>query len=351
MISLRKFSQISALLLLGILLVLLSLYALLLVINWQDETPSADALLFQSVLTESPAVDDRNNGYQHLLKNSDPAKLSVSETFNALQKECDQGDCHAALIAAKTELPVLIAEHQALLDFYHQLQSFKHWQETQLTHHSEIPSYQPLMNAHRLYLVQVWLSVQEGDFMQAKQLLQSDLLFWRFVLSHNGYLLSSMISHAALHRHFTFSQMLLESLEPEQQIALAPTNWQKPFSDEELSLKRAYAGEWSFSNGYIQEMIAAPLSDLANSWQERVYMWFSRPFLLPQATANHHATLLLACEDERPQQEIRWYQWVYNPLGKLINEAGSSYCNRYSLQEIEQQRQETIARFVNLTLN
>ncbi|MCC5852566.1 MAG: hypothetical protein JJU30_07010, partial [Alkalimonas sp.] len=200
-----------------------------------------------------------------------------------------------------------------------------------------------------LYLLHIWLKVQAGDVIAAEQLLQKDLQFWRFVIRQNHHLLGSMISRAALERHFAFSQMLLASLEPEQQIALAPAGWYAPFSAEELSLKRAIAGEWLFSSSYIDEVLAAPFNELGNSFAEQFTMWLLTPFLLPQATANDYATQLLACLGKSQPNDLRWYHWAYNPLGKLFKQEVCSHYQRYSLQELERHRLDTLARLKNLS--
>ncbi|MCC5826857.1 hypothetical protein [Alkalimonas sp.] len=346
---LRKLTKALLWLIPGILLLALSLYALLLAINWQDEAPSADALLLQSFLQHDAPMADELNGYHFLQEHSDPALLPISDKLRALFAACERTDCHDELTAVSPDLPALIAEHQALLDFYQQLQMFSYWQETPLSHHSQIPSYQPVMHAHRLYLLHIWLKVQAGDVIAARQLLHNDLQFWRVVIRHNQHLLGSMISRGALERYFAFSQMLLASLEPEHQIALAPVGWHAPFSAEELSLERAIAGEWFFSSSYIDEVLAAPFNELGNRFAEQFTMWLLTPFLLPQATANDHATQLLACLGRSQPNDLRWYHWLYNPMGKTLKQDMCSHYQRYSLQELEQHRLDTLARLQNLS--
>ena len=344
MVLLRKLTKALLWLILGILLLVLSLYALLLAINWQDQTPSDDALLLQSFLHYDASIADELNGYHYLQEHSDPALLPVSDELRALFMACDRANCHDKLTAASADLVALLAEHQALLEFYRQLLQFRYWQETPLSHQSQIPSYQPVMHAQRLYMMQIWLKVQAGDVITAQQLLQNDLQFWRMVIRQNHHLLGSMISRAALQRHFAFSQMLLAPLEPDHPIALAPASWHAPFSAEELRLKRAIAGEWVFSSSYIDEMLAAPFKDLGTSFSEQLTMWLLKPFLLPQATANDYATQLLACLGKSQAGDLRWYHWFYNPLGKMLKQDMCSHYQRYSLQELEQHRLDTLAK-------
>ncbi|SEA68674.1 hypothetical protein [Alkalimonas amylolytica] len=343
MLLLQKLTKALLWLTLGTLLLVVSFYVLLLAINWQDEAPSANAHLLQSTFQMNAPVADNINGYSYFLRHNTQALLPVSDKLRALFAACDRKDCYVELSAASPDVYTLIEEHQALLGFYQHLLQFRYWQEPPLRHHSQIPSYQSLASAHRLYLLHIWLQLQADDATAARQLLQQDLQFWRLVIRHNNHLLGISISRAALQRHFFFSQMLLAQLEPEQQVALAPSAWHEPFSVDELSLRNAIAGEWFLRSSLVKEAMASPFNHWGDNWYEQLRMRFVMPLLLPQATANDYATQLLACLGESQLPELRWYHWLYNPVGKVLNHSSSLDCYRYNLQQLEQHRLDTIA--------
>ncbi|MCH8537205.1 MAG: hypothetical protein LAT66_05460 [Alkalimonas sp.] len=343
MALLRKVAKGLWWLLLSVLLVLLSLYLLLRAINWQDEAPSEAALSLLAIQQQAAQVDDTDNGYLHFVQRGELARLSPSTTLHGLFQQCEQGDCHKALTAARAQLPELIRQHQPLVDLYQQLHSFTHWYQPIPAHPAELPAYQPLMNAQRLHLLQVWLAVQQDDFTTARQLLQDDLQFWRLTLRHKSHILSTMISQVALQRHFAFSQMLMQqSLPPHLRADIAAAGWQQPFSPEELSLKPAYAGEWLYGVAMMRVMLQTELTDTEQPWAERLLSRLLKPFFLPQASANDYAALLMTCLDDQQPRPVLWYHWLYNPVGKLLNHVGSLDCQRISLQGLEQQRQQTI---------
>lgn len=70
-----------------------------------------------------------------------------------------------------------------------------------------------------------------------------------------------------------------------------------------------------------------------------------RPLYQPQASSNELA-LLLSCPQTEVVAELRWYQWFYNPLGKMINRVSMPPCDDYlhRLAQLEQQRQQLQAR-------
>ncbi|MEE2002089.1 hypothetical protein QWY20_11550 [Alkalimonas sp. MEB108] len=342
---LRKLTKALLWLTLGILLLVLSLYGLLVAINWQDQAPSNAALTLEASLQHTTHIDATDNGYQYLLKHGNQRHLTVSTDLQTLFRQCEQGDCLQVVTAAHDQVPTLIGQHQALLDFYRQLQQFSYWQEPVPAQPDNLPSYQPLLNAQRLQLLLAWQALQQDDLATARQLLDDDLKFWRLVIANNQLLLSAMISQTAVQRHFAFGQMMMQSISVEQQAALLPEGWLVPFREAELNAKRVYAGEWLFGTNIMHEMWQQEFTSTGSTRMEHLMMRALNPLFLPQASANDYAELLLACLSHQGQQAIAWYHWFYNPLGKLLNHSSNLNCHNFNWQQSEQQRRHLIETY------
>lgn len=334
-----------------LLLVLLSLYVMLLLVNWQDEAPSTAAIELQSI-QQQVAVPADNNGYVYYVQRNHDLRSQLPTTVLDLL-QCQQQDCNQMLAAHQEELTELLTLQQPLLEFYLQLHSFEFWQEPIPAQSVQFPPYQPLLNAQRLHLLQAWLAAQQHDLASTRLLLQQDLAFWRRVLRHNNSLLSKMISVSAIERHFSFGQQIIQSLEPQQQEAVLPDNWLHSFDESELDFKRPLAGEWSYANALITDMLQATPTDSNVSWSDWLLMQLTKPFFKQQATSNEYISLLLSKLDGSEPTPVHWYHWLYNPAGKLLNRIGSLDISRYrdSLNQLESSRRDALQTLAEVQPN
>lgn len=340
----HKMFKILAWLLTGIIAGGISLYAVLIFINWQDEAPTTAALTLAAVFAHDDSVETKHNGYHYLVTHSQRLSVINNVALNQLFSPCNNEDCQTELLAMQPKLAALLTEQQAFLDFYQTLIAFSQWQEAMPAMQAEIPAYHPLAHAHRLFLTKIWLTVQQGDLATAKAKLDQDFAFWRKVLNNNNHLLSSMITNAALQRHLSFVETLTANLTHEQKLALKADNWQIPFLAEELSLMRAYAGEWLYAKDYIEQTLYLPMNEIALSFADKLLLTLAKPLLLKQATANQYATQILSCTEQAVPQTVRWYQWFYNPTGKIINALSSLDCTQYTLDNLEPLRQQALLK-------
>jgi hypothetical protein len=313
-------------------------YLVLLAVNWQDEAPSAQALALQQQFGSEPV------GPNDYLRYQGQAAALQSHGHTALQQlfaGCNQAGCQALAAADTAQLEQLLLQNTTLLAFYQQLLDSNHWQEPMITSADELPAFQPLLNGQRLYLLQIYLLAQQGHWPQVEQQLAADLSFWRSLLTENSYLLTKMISRAAIERHFNLA-LQLASLSKATEAQLNITLWQLPFTEAELSLTRALAGEWQLA----ELGITASLHDTADlNLLEKLALTLVRPLYQPQASRNELA-VLLNCPQTETVAALSWYQWFYNPLGKIINRAAMPPCADYlnRLAQLEQQRQRLQAR-------
>lgn len=319
----------------GLVAVVVTCYLLLLVVNWQDEAASERALELKRQLTLKPVS---NNGYQLYITQQAQLSLAASPELQQLFSDCHQAGCQSLLQAETETLQQLLAQQQQLLAAYQQWLATEHWQEPLLVN-TDLPAYQPLLNGQRLQLLQAYLAARHGDSEQAQQLLAADLQFWRKLLTQNRYLVSKMISVAAIEQHFLFASVINPALVGVERPL--PAIWQQPFSPAELSLELALAGEWQLS----EQLIANGLSKSSElKLLQRLGVTLLKPLYQAQATNNERA-LQLNCEVVGQQAVAPWYHWAYNPVGKVLNRASEVPCAQYlsRLERLEQSRQQLVS--------
>ncbi|HBN88531.1 MAG TPA: hypothetical protein DD408_05220 [Rheinheimera sp.] len=133
-----------------------------------------------------------------------------------------------------------------------------------------------------------------------------------------------------------------------------PDLWSQPFDSKELSLQQALAGEWAFGNMVINTVLQPEAVKTEQSLTDATVLLLLQPLLLPQASSNDRASLLLAQITAETVPARPWYGGLYNPLGKLVNSVAVTDYAVYQqrLQELEPLRQQavlTTAASVNST--
>ena len=329
-------------------------YLVLLAINWQDEQPSAAALVLQQHLQAPPQLSQDNNGYRYFSAHSADNELSVSALLANLTRQCGGQDCHSALLELQPQLATVIAEHQPMANFYRRLQQFEYWHEPAPATMNAIPSYQPLLQAQQLWLLKAWQAALQQDTAAVKSLLQQDLQFWRRTLAGNQLLIGKMVSVSAIKKHFAVADSILQQLPVAERSASLPDLWSQPFDSKELSLQQALAGEWAFGNMVIATVLQPEAVKTEQSLTDATVLLLLQPLLLPQASSNDRASLLLAQITAETMPARPWYSGLYNPLGKLVNSVAVTDYAVYQqrLQELEPLRQQavlTTAASVNST--
>lgn len=351
---LAKLTKVSAKALAAVMATVVACYIVLLLLNLNDQAPSAAAKAMQQLqLSAKPAVEQTaaNNVYLYLAKHDAPAKYQLAEPLAALMRQCDIGDCHTMLLA-RPELTKLIAQHQAVTDFYQHVRSL-----TFLYHPipadaaQALPSFHSVFNGQRLLLLQAWLAAQRQDTAEVKQLLEQDLQFWRALLLKNNLLLYKMVSAAAIKKHFKFAAYIKQQLAPEQASAMSPSAWLSAFTEQELSLQLAVAGEWAYGNMITDTLIVKAPQRGHNSLSEMIEWYLLMPLFQPQATSNQRAAQLLAYASGDAPDTNPWYSWFYNPVGKILNSVAQPDYERYRalLAELESLRQQATAATASQT--
>jgi hypothetical protein len=346
MTSMRLLRALTFCLLGGIALTLLS-YAALLLLNWRDDPVSAAAQHFTDVHTTRRAVPDQQNAYLYMLgfeaaddqspidlgrKRIDWLRWALDQPWNeslqepeysrrlarddeqplfveSLVEACrsNNGQCAARLLASEARLDEWLKSAQPLLQRYQALIVLPAMYEPlPFDMRSSLPSYRPVLQGQQLLLVHAWQLHRQGASEQARQLLESDLRFWRMALAEADTLISRLIAVSAVRQHLLWSVQMFRG----QPSGWQPEVWSLPLSAEERNWERVLAGEMAFMKGLLQQMkhgeldwVAAIESD--NSLQNLAYR-LGAPLLLPQRSLNDQAQLLQSQQSlfELPYSEL-----------------------------------------------
>ncbi|WP_213998480.1 hypothetical protein [Arsukibacterium sp.] len=327
-------------LLLGLLLLLTGFYLLLLAINWQDAKPNAASLRMQSLL-QQPAIPAEQNGYQHFLANNASNGLMLTGPLQELYRQCNDAQACNDALNSQANLAELIAEQHQLMTFYQQLLQYPHWQEPPPTL-DNMPAYQGLLHGQRLFLWQAWLEAKNGNNEQVNAALQADYQFWKTVLANTNSLITKMISFSAIERHFIFVPEIVNQLSAEQRQTGVPAAWADAFSEKELSLEQAMAGEWHYGADISATMRDTAPSDFGSDVNpiETIFYLSVQPLMLLEDTKNIHATKLLQQDENNLPVTYPWYSWLRNPVGKSLMATGTVPYKDYQqrLLKLEQLR-------------
>ncbi|SNY49662.1 hypothetical protein SAMN06297280_1495 [Arsukibacterium tuosuense] len=331
-------------LLVGLLLLLAGFYLILLAINWQDAKPNAASLHMQSLL-QPPPIPAAQNGYQYYLAHNASNELLLTGPLQQLYGQCSEALSCVDALNSQTDLAELVAEQEPLMTFYQQLLQYPQWLEPP-PKVQDMSAYQLLLHGQRLFLWQAWLDAQNGNSTQVKTALEADYQFWKTVLANTNSLITKMISVAAIERHFILSTVIISQLPAEQRLAAIPDGWDVAFSDSELGLELALAGEWHYGADITATMRDTAPSDFGSDINtvETVYYLLVQPLILLEDTKNMYATQLVQRNKTTQHSDYPWYSWLRNPVGKMLMATGSVSYESYQqrLLKLEQHRQDAL---------
>jgi hypothetical protein len=194
------------------------------------------------------------------------------------------------------------------------------------------------LEAQKLHLLAARQQALAGNAGAVRDLLESDLVFWREVLASSDLLISKMIAVAAVRRNFALGNLALRELPPSLADAAVPPSWRQPLTVAERSLARALGGEWHIMGATLQLAMApgVPATGLDRRMGDRLL----RPLFKLQATRNLLAARMvhLAALSELPyaelgsalvhvsppQDDTPLWRRAYNPVGAVIDSSGTA---------------------------
>lgn len=309
-------------------------YAGLVAINWNDETPSAEAERLAAIYRDRPALADTDNGrvqMERLAAGAEDYRSARGPDLAALAKACTEpARCETALDASPDALAQWLDSERWLVDRYRNALAATGWRED-IPGDGTLPAlaFQPVLDAQKLHLLEAVQLARAGDAAAVGDLLERDLVFWRGVLASSDLLITKMIAVSAVGRNFQFGSLALRSLPADLVEAAIPQAWRSPLTLPERSLVRAYAGEWHFSAGVLRSGLSGAMHDQRGTLGE----WLGRPLLQEQATLNLFARRMsrLGAVSELPCPELARaldslleepappaYR-LYNPMGTSLD--------------------------------
>jgi hypothetical protein len=299
-------------------------YAVLFAINWSDEVPSNDALALAQIVASKPDVPDAANAWvfnlgiavpegqdpfeqgsrrkTYLLHFPPPERQTYgslpgpeiqyaaarSPAINALASACRKGNAECARLVHRdfAQVEHWLASESWLLDRFTRMEGLREWKEVVPKHvGAPIGMLKPAFDGQQLLLMQAWKQARAGDGKGARALLDRDFVFWRMVLRSADTLITKLMATAALERNLSVGNLVLADLHAAGRTTPPPTAWTRPFTLEERSMRRVFAGEYVYQSSSLASLASAP--DVVSP--NRLKNALLRPFLKPQATNNLRA--------------------------------------------------------------
>jgi len=309
-------------------------YAVLLIVNLEDEAPSPAVA---ELLTHSPEYADAEfdgNAWLYLLgldapPDRDPLAFGLpkhrwnqsadrhgsfgspaefrgidmrarwSPDIEALSRSCrdDAADCLARLAEEPGLWSAWIGSDLWLLNRYQALIGLSEFRQPvpRDVLFFARPSYFHAMEGQRLHLLEAALASTADDTAPLVAALERDLVFWRTVLADSRINATRFWAGTLIDAHFRIGNDLLRSFPR----AAPPRSWRRPLSDAERSFLTPFAGEFRLQDEFYRHgFFRLPPADdgwydKARSAAGQVLMALLRPLFQPQATSNRMASLML----------------------------------------------------------
>lgn len=397
-----KFLKVVGAILLGVIGLAVLLYVAGVAVNWRDQPPTAAALQMEKILGDRASVADRDNAFVYVLGFQAPAPedpqvlgalrrdwledvnrdpklidgdpLKAGAGFNASRSQSSEhlaahcGDSHSrtecrdAFIAAQSQPRLTLQELQ--LTRYRELLERRAWLEVVPQNPSTpLPAYGDIIEGQRLLFVDLATRAKSAPPAEIAAALRDDLRFWREVQGSADILITKMIAIAAIRQHFFFGTLVLREMRTGR--AEVIESWGVPFSTEELSMRRAMAGELRFVGGVMLQWQNGADEHWIEPDEEgltlpgRIASSLARPFYQHQDQLNYYAATYLDFA-ERFEAPLDQYAGIaesmqeaapagfsfhiYNPVGLIFRGLGtwnfSSYA--YRVGSIENQRRAAL---------
>lgn len=362
--------------LLSVIVLAVLLYAVGVAVNWRDKPPTAQALAMQALIDESRAIPDEQNAYVYVLGfgasadedvrqvgarraawlrevNIDPKRLKddpgpfasnlgSSKPLATVRVRCSERQtarCRDSFDEASGVIRDPAEDRQ--LARYRELLKLERWGDVVPEDpRTPLPPFGDIVNAQRLYFLDLRQRVSTASPAEIRAALAADLHFWRRALASSGILISKMIAVACVRQHFYMGNLVLRQFPKERVLEAVPDEWRQEFHGEELSMRRAMAGEWAFGAGVMrnwqqaQELFSDDWSgDSTSTFGGRLVSSLARPFYQPQDQKNYLAAQYETFAEsfevplekypaaveailERDVPEIGFH--VYNPVGHIF---------------------------------
>lgn len=370
----RKLARIFGWLLGGVFGLAIVAYVVLLLANLRDRSPAPEIAELKSLQDLAAPVVSEGNSYLYMLgfaspPEADPMALGLeryqwmarerppfgdendplgddfdyrslrSEVVAGLAGACSDpvAECIQALSSGGEAIEEWLTVEGWLLDRYRTLIRMRTLREAvPFGVLAPLPSYGVMFDGQRLLMADAWKSAVEANGEAVRIALSEDLRYWRMALAHSDALITKMVAIAAISGHFKRGNLILRRLPPAIRAEGIPLSWREPISDAERSMKRTFAGEWSYFDASMRRMIH-DVRDFSSelSVLDRFVSLMMLPFWKHQDNANRLARAMIDLGDafDVPYAEIpeaietakRMSDSARKPFSRLYNLTGDLF--------------------------
>lgn len=329
--GMKKLLKVTGWVLGALVSVVVVLYLVLVVVNWNDRPPSQAALRFAALYRDRPTVADSDNAYvfaqgfgvapgedpqaaglrriewmnrgEYDLRepgHGDPVKTydlqaARAAPIAALADTC--GVATSACIAALADSDAVVAEwlssEQWLFDRYRMLLARSAWVETaRLDARMILPDYSGISAGQKLLLLRAWTLAGQKDAAAVRELLSEDLRFWRQMSASAGFIVTRIFGTSAVTRHFSFGNEVLRRLPAELVASAMPKEWSVGVTDAERSMLGVFVGEWVFWESLVSQVrkcSSQPCLGMEEDHFSRLTSRLHAPMFQPQDFSNRVA--------------------------------------------------------------
>lgn len=382
----------------------MSLYLMLFLINFSDQEQSSLVLDYETKLSIDESVPNASNGFllalglnaergsnqlvigvERLEKLKaqkafgDNAPANIREEFFLLKTELSDlaqdcpspessiFDCLNTSTHHFEQAVTLLDKWQWYLDRYMHVLAAKEWHEPIIYNLYNFPSYGSLglREGQNLLFLQSYLTLKQGNAVASSELISQDYQSWLRQLTANKALLSMVISLDRGNENLKWGKSLQEVLPNNFQL---PSGWLVALEKSEIEnvMRRTFLYEWQFGRTMLSDMMKNPEPsksqlDSALSLMVLRYQPIQTSNLLAQLYEQGVNNALLGEKSysaegksicTRELSFLDYMAFTYNPAGKLLACSGAPKMTEYmsKIQALESVRQETL-KHINAEAN
>jgi hypothetical protein len=275
-------------------------------------------------------------------------KIKVLGAADQIGENVSLSDTIERIHSGKLDATRLLAENQVFLTRYQSLYRYEHYANTLPPGwvSTSILSFRVGTQPRNLWLLDLAVRVDSGQFDDAVHRLRDDTIFWRRMMAHSQLtLIDKLVMTAWVRRNFQFASQLTHAYPLTESQLQTLQDMAGPIAPEERSLAGTLQQEARFMLAFTQHIEGQPgwftQPESEESAWGRVGAWVSdhsaKFFFQRNASANRQIESLQAavkmdardCKNYLSDEQIamahagrHWWTYAYDPIGKILSDAG-----------------------------